>query len=636
MPEASAATTAGDAPVVVPPAAAADGPEPDAAAAAKAAAKAAARAEAAATRAAAKAEAAAAKAVAQAAYAAQGGTLRTKRPPGMVKRSVALHMGYVGTEFNGLQVNRFAFPNGGGPTSVEEVMEGALFGAGLIAESNVGDLHKIKWTRNSRTDKGVHSVSTVAGLRMLLPGDERFDADPEGLLLAQALNDRLPPAVRVFSAQRVNKKFNARRMCFDRTYEYLLPAYLLTGAAPGDPVDPEAEAQALGRLRACLGLYVGTHPFHNYTARRKQYVDKPKDRAERKAAREAATAAAATAAAEAAEAAEAAAAAASSSGAAGAVDSLEEEERMAAEAAAAAAAAAAAGEEASEEEGEGAEPRRRKAKKVPGEEEPLEEDDDAADDDSLAPPSDEEPGGAPRLWVQSCSWLHAPSADPRDRVTVRHFRSVLSFTAEDPAPLVPGGIRCVRLRVRGLSFMLHQIRHMIGGGLAAARGLLPLPLLAASLAGHARAGADEARVARWSGERLGLRAGGQANLATFRRERLDPALDALLAHPDWALFADCLPRFHWDPQAQQEVMAAHAAWLVVREERARQRAAEKAAAVAAEAEAKAAAEAEAAAAAAEAQAKAAEASTQAPAAEAGGKVEADTEAATAVPAGGVV
>lgn len=41
------------------------------------------------------------KTAAQEAYAASGATLRTKRPPGMVKRSIAMHVGYVGTAFKG-------------------------------------------------------------------------------------------------------------------------------------------------------------------------------------------------------------------------------------------------------------------------------------------------------------------------------------------------------------------------------------------------------------------------------------------------------------------------------------------------------------------------------------------------------
>lgn len=42
-----------------------------------------------------------ARAAADAEYAAGGGVLRTKRPPGMVKRSVAIHLAYVGTAFKG-------------------------------------------------------------------------------------------------------------------------------------------------------------------------------------------------------------------------------------------------------------------------------------------------------------------------------------------------------------------------------------------------------------------------------------------------------------------------------------------------------------------------------------------------------
>ncbi|KXZ42898.1 hypothetical protein GPECTOR_112g268 [Gonium pectorale] len=582
--------------------------------------------------------AAASKAAAAAAYAASGGQLRTKRPPGMVKRSVALHLGYVGTAFNGLQVNRLsACPD----STVEAVLERAVFGADLIAESNFGDLKKIKWTRNSRTDKGVHSVATVCGLRVLLPGDERFDADPEGLEIAAALNAQLPQEVRVFSAQRVNKKFNARRFCFDRTYEYFLPAHLLlgpgaqpaaAGAAPAggesDGRDAAEMAAALGRLRAALGCYVGTHPFHNYTAKRKTYVVTAKDREARKAAR-------------AEEAAAAAAAAAESDGSDAGDRGAEAAQAAAAEAAAqeelAAARAVASGTDDGDDDDDDDDGDVRRARSqrdrrsgraaAKDEDGPLEEDDEVTGDEDvdeeelgLSEGDGDEPGAAPRPWVQSCRWLYETSADPRDRVTVRHFRTIVSFTADEPAPLVPGGVPCVRLRVRGMSFMLHQIRHMIGGALAVARGMLPLPLLRASLAGHSRvtvprapphtliladctfppfrkAGGDEARVARWSGDRLQLRSGGAANLAAFRQQSLDPALNELLSHPDWERFDRCLPRFYWDAQAQEEVVRAHIAWEQVRAERARQRQveAEAAAEAAARAAAEAAAEAEAAA-----------------------------------------
>lgn len=43
-----------------------------------------------------------------------------------------------------------------------------------------------------------------------------------------------------------------------------------------------------------------------------------------------------------------------------------------------------------------------------------------------------------------------------------------------PAPCAPaGGVPCVRLEVCGDSFMLHQIRHMVGAAVAIVRGVLP-------------------------------------------------------------------------------------------------------------------------------------------------------------------
>ncbi|GLI69411.1 hypothetical protein VaNZ11_014017 [Volvox africanus] len=602
----------------------------------------------------------AAKAAAEAAYAASGGALRTKRPPGMVKRSIAMHLGYVGTAFKGLQVNRLGAPD----DTVEEVLERAVFGAGLIVESNFGDLKKIKWTRNSRTDKGVHSVATVVGLRVLLPGDERFDTDPEGLEIASTLNARLPPQVRVFSAQRVQKKFNSRRFCFDRTYEYFLPAYLLLGphggAAPvaagnvdaastAAEVDTETEKMqeghhlhhqhhhqhlqgcmrpqqlqwdedleaaraALVKLREALSCYVGTHPFHNYTAKRKTYVDTAKDREARKAAREAVIASAG-------DVVDCADGTAGCTPVAVEVDTDEDEVRLAAEAAAETAVAApdddagAPGDELDmdrrytarkpvddDDDARNFPPKQQRPRPqaTKKEDEPLEEDDEEGETDGAESVDGEDEGtdvggtSPRRRWVQSCRWLYEKSEDKRDRVTVRHFRTITSFTADDPAPLVPGGVPCVRLRVRGMSFMLHQIRHMIGGALAVARGSLPLQLLRASLAGHARvtvprapphtliladctfppfrkAGADEARVHRWSGERLQLRTGGQSNLTDFRRQSLDLALNELLHHPDWERFEMCLPKFYWDPQAQEEVIRAYATWEATREERAKQR-----------------------------------------------------------------
>lgn len=96
-----------------------------------------------------------------------------------------------------------------------------------------------------------------------------YEADPEGSDYAAAVNAHLPPAVRVFNLQRVNKKFNARHKCLKRTYEYLLPAALLGLKMDGGAGD----AAVVAALRKALATFEGNHPFHNFTARRSSYGD---------------------------------------------------------------------------------------------------------------------------------------------------------------------------------------------------------------------------------------------------------------------------------------------------------------------------------------------------------------------------
>ena len=60
----------------------------------------------------------------------------------------------------GLQFQR----NSSNDQTIEEVLERGIAAAGGILPSNVGYSHKTGWSRNSRTDKGVHSLSTVRRL----------------------------------------------------------------------------------------------------------------------------------------------------------------------------------------------------------------------------------------------------------------------------------------------------------------------------------------------------------------------------------------------------------------------------------------------------------------------------------------
>jgi tRNA pseudouridine38-40 synthase len=56
----------------------------------------------------------------------------------------------------------------------------------------------------------------------------------------------------------------------------------------------------------------------------------------------------------------------------------------------------------------------------------------------------------------------------------------------DPSQRTAGGVPCLRLCVKGDSFMLHQIRNMIGAAVAVARGIMPADLLAVALSAPGR------------------------------------------------------------------------------------------------------------------------------------------------------
>lgn len=57
----------------------------------------------------------------------------------------------------GSSINRTLGEN----ATIEQVLEAAMHKAGLISDQNFGSFSKIRWTRASRTDKGVHSLGTV-------------------------------------------------------------------------------------------------------------------------------------------------------------------------------------------------------------------------------------------------------------------------------------------------------------------------------------------------------------------------------------------------------------------------------------------------------------------------------------------
>lgn len=178
-------------------------------------------------------------------------------PPHYSKRCVALWCAYVGATFKGNQTNP-ALPRG---STVDDVLEDALFAAGLVQPLNYRSrgLARLGWTRSSRTDRGVSSLATVVTARLEVDA-AWFSPGAGAEALLGRVNAALPPAVRLLDAQPVPRSLDARKAACSRTYHYLLPC-----AALGDT--PAEAAAVLGRLRAALHLFEGTHPFHCYTKR---------------------------------------------------------------------------------------------------------------------------------------------------------------------------------------------------------------------------------------------------------------------------------------------------------------------------------------------------------------------------------
>ena len=178
------------------------------------------------------------------------------------KRNVALVCSYLGSNYSGLQMDETLC---GKLRFVESELKDALVKIGAISPSNSGSLSKIRWSRSSRTDKGVHAARIVISAKLEL--DPRWlDNNPpahghdapikpdvapySGSIasgatttssapvskgetvrfkeLVQRINEELPDDIRVFSCVKINSAFHARESCSWRQYEYLMPASILT------------------------------------------------------------------------------------------------------------------------------------------------------------------------------------------------------------------------------------------------------------------------------------------------------------------------------------------------------------------------------------------------------------------------
>ncbi|KAI0840420.1 pseudouridine synthase [Hypoxylon sp. FL0890] len=131
------------------------------------------------------------------------------------KRKVAVMIGYSGTGYHGLQINH-----------KEKTIEGdifaALVAAKAISKANADDPRKSSFVRCARTDKGVHAAGNMISLKLIIE-------DPD---VVKKINDNLPSQIRVWGIQRTNNAFSCYQSCDSRWYEYLMPSYCLLPPHP--------------------------------------------------------------------------------------------------------------------------------------------------------------------------------------------------------------------------------------------------------------------------------------------------------------------------------------------------------------------------------------------------------------------
>ncbi|KAL5984075.1 hypothetical protein ACLOJK_018177 [Asimina triloba] len=157
------------------------------------------------------------------------------KPRRFKRRKVAIFLAYCGAGYQGMQKNP-------GAKTIEGDLEDALFLAGGVPEPDRHCPKRFDWARAARTDKGVSAAAQVVS--------GRFYIDPPGFI--ERLNSHLPPQIRIFGFKRVTASFNAKKFCDRRRYVYLLPVFALDPSSHPDRESVLASVGSDSELEKCF------------------------------------------------------------------------------------------------------------------------------------------------------------------------------------------------------------------------------------------------------------------------------------------------------------------------------------------------------------------------------------------------
>jgi tRNA pseudouridine38-40 synthase len=136
-------------------------------------------------------------------------------------------IGYSGTGYKGMQIS-------GSEKTIEGDLFQAFVKAGAISKANAEDPKKSSLVRCARTDKGVHAAGNMISLKLIVE-----DTD-----IVEKINAELSPQIRVWGIERTIGSFSCYQACDSRWYEYLIPSHAFLPPHPSGWLAKQLEALA--------------------------------------------------------------------------------------------------------------------------------------------------------------------------------------------------------------------------------------------------------------------------------------------------------------------------------------------------------------------------------------------------------